>query len=144
MPSFRVGKPRIRLELSGDTLLTGGSPYLIPWDVVSYEDPAVWDPLTPTLYTITKTGLWQVDFCLAVRTTSAQFKRVSLLVNGVLRSGNGSTSSSVGPQYYHCGLQDELVDTDQIEVELTSAGTVTVNQVGSYLAATRIGPERWT
>lgn len=146
MPSFRVGKPRIRLELTANKAMVGAGPWPVAWDVAVYEDPVVWSVLAPSVYVIPKTGLWLVNLCLVVTTSGSESRTALIQVNTVTRSRQGPSRTTAGTQGNSVSMQDELVVGDSVRalLELGGAVTPTVQAVGSFMAITRIGPERWT
>lgn len=146
MPTFRVGKPRIRLELTGNTALTAGSSWSIPWSSVAYEDPAIFDPLTPTIYTISKTGLYLITLNIVATTIGSTARIAKILVDGVTRAHHGPSRTTAGLQGNEVSTVDELDAGAQVVGQLSTLDSVTptLQQVGTSLTITRVGPERWT
>lgn len=144
MPSFRVGKPRIKLTRSS---AQAGNPIAtfvpVTWTTVVYEDPVVWDPLTPTLYTIPKTGLWHVLFQSAP-SASGGLTYANIQVNGVNRAVTMWPSNP--------GLYTETILCEELQVGdviraghfVTAGGAYTINNDILHLCITRVGPDRWT
>lgn len=146
MPLFRPGKPRIHLGLLANAAGVASGVPLTWTDVVSQEGDG-WDPLTPTLYTITRNALWLIAFGVFSDTGSATSSfGIELLLNGtmVARIYNPSITALHDRGEVITYLAD-LVAGDTVSGQITlSAGTRVVNSQGTYLQATRVGPERWT
>lgn len=147
MPIFRPGKPRIRLTVGSGATIAANTD--ITWATVEDEEGEGWSAATPTRYTITKTGLWLVTFNVgstAGSTTISNFGcRVS--VNGVAVATHRVNTSITSGQFAGDGIAylADLVDTDYLTAQLLfSAGTRNLDVGLTRLAATRIGPERWT
>lgn len=147
MPTFRVGKPRIRVTL-GTTLTGYAGTNAIPWDTVEYEDPAIFDPLFPTRLPITKTGLYSAVFQFSKLVGSATTNfRLDIQKSGVPVARwriptNYGGGSSINLQ---CVWQGEATAGEYLEgVVDAAAGTYDPQATLTWMAMTRIGPERWT
>lgn len=146
MPTFRPGKPRIHLGLSAAVpAQASNTPFT--WTNVVSQEGGGWNPLTPTLYTITKTGLWIVTFAVLslTGTATSQFG-IFLRVNGVdvsrTQEGSGSGGNFRGQNLTYLA---DLQVNDVIEAGYyLTAGTRDLAVNGTYLQLARVGPERWT
>lgn len=143
MPSFRVGKPRLRLELAANVVLAAGF-QLVPWDLVVFDDVGGYDGAGT--YTFDRPGLWLFGSQLrrdAVASSSNVFGRSML--NGVLDYSSPDISTTAAQARHFGGLvQVEEGDTYRIEVRLHTTLAATLTAGTSWWWMTRIGPERWT
>lgn len=149
MPTFRPGKPRVKLGLTANRAQAAGGG-VISWDAAVFEDPVIWSAVTPTDYPVPKTGLYIVEINLwrASTTASTRFG-CGITVNGARRAASRTlAASNVGGAAAACTLLDELLAGDVVQGELLlsgGSGAVETLQAGeTHLSITRIGPERWT
>lgn len=146
MPEFRPGKPRIHLGLAADiAALATATP--ITWTNVVSQEGGGWSGATPTVYTVTRTGLWSVVFGLHQRDGSASSEfGLDLLVNGVVVAVHRDNNTSTGrPRGAVLSYLADLNSTDTISAQLfRTAGTGVIEADQTFLQATRVGPEKWT
>lgn len=116
----------------------------IAWDTVVFEDPVIWDPLTPTIWVAPKTGLYLVVY-QAELPGGVGVWFPTIQVNNVDVSNQRDPAGT--PSMVNQTALLELTAGDAVRAcvyRVHTSGTYTIDATLTYLAITRIGPERWT
>lgn len=146
MPTFRSGKPHIVLGLLLDLPITLAN-QSVPWEVVDASEGWSWNPLTPQLITVPRSGLYMVGIGWGHSALSASVAvSATTLINGGVSQARESRAPTTSVQRGGVDHLHQLVTNDTIELRMTFPGPPTGNmlQASMKLFAVRVGPQRWT